>query len=251
MGTVLQGGLLHGPPKRPSLCSPPPVSIPCLCPSEEPMVRGRSVSGVRWAGGVRGIQRLRRRPEGQPEPFSLPLPPLPAAMLPDANKEEILIPQIAAFMRLGRRTGRRAQVRSGVRARPRARAPGCLPARSPHHLPCSAFLKCVRRAGVGGGGGGGAEPGICPHVTFRCLPVRRLGARWAGRGAAELQHGAGPSQLAWGRAAESAGAAASVFPGPANPETSWQQTQSPSPQFSHGQSRVAPLPLTDGAPGGT
>lgn len=70
-------------------------------------------------------------------------------------------------------------------------------------------------------------------------------------GVAELQHGAGPSQLAWGRAAESAGAAASVFPGLANPETSWQQTQSPSPQFSHGQSQVAPLPLTDGAPGGT
>lgn len=126
------------------------------------MVRGRSVSGVRWAGGVRGIQHPRRRPEGQPEPFSLPLPPLPAAMLPDANKEEILIPQIAAFMRLGRRTGRRAQVRSGVRARPRARAPGCLPARSPHHLPCSAFLKCVRRAGVVGGWGRGRAWHLSP-----------------------------------------------------------------------------------------
>lgn len=162
VGTVLQGGSSMAPPKHPGLCSPPPVSIPCLCPSEEPMVRGRSVSGVRWAGGVRGIQHPRRRPEGQPEPFSLPLPPLPAAMLPDANKEEILIPQIAAFMRLGRRTGRRAQVRSGVRARPRARAPGCLPARSPHHLPCSAFLKCVRRAGVVGGRGRGRAWHLSP-----------------------------------------------------------------------------------------
>lgn len=53
VGTVLQGGSSMAPPKHPGLCSPPPVSIPCLCPSEEPMVRGRSVSGVRWAGGVR------------------------------------------------------------------------------------------------------------------------------------------------------------------------------------------------------
>lgn len=70
----------------------------------------------------------------------------------------------------------------------------------------------------------------------------RAGAR---RGAAELQHHTGPSQLAWGRTARPAGAAASVFPGLANPETSWQQTQSPSPQFGRGQSQVAPCLLTD------
>lgn len=84
-----------------------------------------------------------------------------------------------------------------------------------------------------------------PPDTFRCLSIGRLDACWARRGAAELQHHTGPSQLAWGRTARPAGAAASVFPGLANPETSRQQTQSPSPQFGRGQSQVAPCPLTD------
>lgn len=182
-------GLLPLPPqpRQPGLCSPLPSS---LGDASDPW----TFCPWSWLGR-RGLWHvhLHCRPRSHPEGFSphLPLPLLPASKLPHANKKETLIPQMAAFIKLGRLTGRQTQVRTSVRAWLSTRAPGCLPGRFLHHLPLQLIPEMfVRRASMMGGRRRRRIWHLSPcHFAL----IRRLGTCQGRRGWVGSQIFAGPS----------------------------------------------------------